>query len=367
MDTFGSKRQAKFAFVTVQPRDAGNEGGRSRAAMSQQEREKLIFGMMILSNHEAEPQHLEERDLPFRPHLPSANWFRCWGRTDAIEAHERTAFLLINQLGGLKALQMPGLAPMVALVDMFRRSSAVHDIRPDFDCYWDLHGSDLLPYYYESIVSSSPSEESFASTAGAGFSRLASVLPAKAISLFSDLACPDMVMSQCLQRHSTSAKEQRFLDVRNAIIHRLLSLPSWNDLPAYEQDRTNRLLYRICCTTCLVYSNGAMLPMPPHNGWNVRLTAQVRELLEKTDMSYWHSSMQSLLLWTILISGMAAYETENRSFFEQALENYLSHRPLTYEQAFSEVKNFVWSDSVCELGSRELWKASLQHYDSPVV
>ena len=295
------------------------------------------------------------------PHPFTSNESRCWGRTDAIEAHERTAFFLINQLGGLKALQMPGLAPMAALVDISRRSSAVHDIRPDFDCYWDLHVSDLLPDYYESIISSPPSESSFTCTAGAAFSRLANVLPAKAITLFSDLACLDMVMSQCLRRCSTNPKEQRFLDVRNAIIHRLLSLPSWDDLPAYEQDRTNRLLYKICCTTCLTYSNGAMLPMPPHNGWNARVTAQIRELLEKTDMSYWHSSMQSLLLWTILISGMAAYETENRLFFEHALESYLSHRPLTYGQAILEVKNFIWSDSVCEIGSRELWKASLQH------
>ena len=78
--------------------------------------EQLIFAVATLSRHELEPKHLgTEEVLLFAPHMPLANGMKPLGRFRATPQARAVLVQLINSLGGLGSLRIPGLANILAV------------------------------------------------------------------------------------------------------------------------------------------------------------------------------------------------------------------------------------------------------------
>lgn len=345
-------------------------------SLSQVEIERLVLSMGILGVHEFDPEHVQHKPLPFKPFHPAANWISLWGRSDPIEAHLQAAFALVLRLGGPKALLLPGLGYMTSLSDIF--FAACHLRRPVFrDCYWDdVHILDVLPDEWcrpaLDICDERPP------LPGGGFADLPGGLPPTALSVLTEVAYTDKVLAESNVKDHPTNPVQR---VRLATCQRLLSLPSWDEMEdegdppdhnAYDtpsqtdyRGKSHRAVYEICRLTCVIYANACFFPLPPHNGWNIRLTSRAMDLLDMANFDMWTLEIEGLYLWVLIICGMAAFDTMNRQWFENALGSYARRRSLSIDYTLGQVRRFAWSDSVCEAGAIELWDAAMTAQQRP--
>lgn len=338
--------------------------------LSQLDIERLMLSIGILGVHEFDPAHVEHKPLPFVPFHPAANWISLWGRSDPIEAHIQAAMGLAHRLGGPKALMTPGLGFMTSLSDIFFASC--HWLKPSFrDCFWDdVHIFDVMPDELCRPVSNLTDQ--LPSLPGIGFASLAGGVPPTALSVFTEVAYTDRILAGSnVQGHPTQPIQR----LRLATCHRILSLASWDEIRS-EADTTDqeacdtstqtgyrgksyRAVYEICRLTCVIYANACFFPLPPHNGWNIRLTSRAMDLLDIAGFELWTEDVEGLYLWVLIICGMAAFDTQNRQWFEIALGSYARQRSLSIDYTLEHARRFVWSDSVCEAGARELWDAAM--------
>jgi hypothetical protein len=151
-------------------------------------RQQVIFTILIMGSHDLKPKDLAERTWPthLQPHFPTLHLLHLWGRTDPVTAHDEAAFRLIENEGGLRMLDLPGVAGMAAFVDLLRSLSLLH--KPRFPCHWPGHMADLL---------FDPNEEAYklgnigATLAGTGFLQLRPALSKDAVSVLTEVALLD--------------------------------------------------------------------------------------------------------------------------------------------------------------------------------
>lgn len=148
--------------------------------------------------------------------------------------------------------------------------------------------------------------------------------------------------------------QTKFIDRRNSIQHQLLSLPFGSDLK--EGELGSRSVYECVRLATLIYSVGVTFPLPTMTGVFRRLASRLMIELEASRHDpAWVSTSQSLL-WVLVLGGIAAQGTEHRSWYVQNLLLVSSaSKVLTWRQILDEVKTFLWLDSACENGGRELW------------
>lgn len=189
--------------------------------LASEQREQLIFAILILGSHEVKAKDFEQMQSPFFSYFPTASLLHLWARTDPIHAHDNAAFTLIEGQGGLDALDSPGLAPMAALVDLLR--ACTQNVRPRFPCFWKHHVLDVMDDFIDHTGRPT------ATCPGIGFTLLATKLPASAISVLTEIACLDRLMSISSSQNASGSNIGFLLDVRNATLHRLCCLGPLNE------------------------------------------------------------------------------------------------------------------------------------------
>lgn len=295
---------------------------------------------------------MDEMDLPFEAHIPTANMLRLWGRFEAQVAHQNAAFALTNRQGGLHKLRTPGLSPTIALVDVLRAGS--YQRKPVFPCYWSTHVVDVLPEDIDVEVFLTSDRRP-----GIGFFKLPGGLPHSAASVFAEIACLDRIMSTFQGHTPTDAELVTLLDARCATLHRLFSLPAWDELTSEGQEKPHRAIYEVCRITAIIYCNAIILPIPLHNGWNDRCTAMLAELLTTADVEKRSADVSGLHVWALLIGGVAAQGTAQRPLFEVALKQWYATHPQSWSAIIAGLKEFVWSDHACKVAGAALLHRAL--------
>ncbi|KAI6810992.1 hypothetical protein KC332_g12384 [Hortaea werneckii] len=83
--------------------------------------EIVLVSVLLLAGNELDERSvngLAAADVPamhFQPHMPLCRWISVYGRMEGEPAHGAAMGLLVQQLGGLSKITMPGLADVVAL------------------------------------------------------------------------------------------------------------------------------------------------------------------------------------------------------------------------------------------------------------
>lgn len=145
-----------------------------------------------------------------------------------------------------------------------------------------------------------------------------------------------------------------FIDKRNAVQHQLLSLPSGEELTEGEVNSAS--IYECVRLATIIYSAAVTFPLPPLTGIFHNLSSALRNVLEesKTD-PHWRSSSKALL-WILVLGGIAASGTNEKSWYVLNLSIILSAMKLsTWNQVSIELESFLWLESACGSGGRDLW------------
>ena len=168
----------------------------------------------------------------------------------------------------------------------------------------------------------------------------------------------DVLLPFCQSLRRGDAEYDVLLMARSGFYHRLLSLPSWDELPEIEKSTTSRTTYELCRLTVLLYSSAVIYPMPAQSGWHLKRLASMRAVLATYTAQKVQTLDDSLLTWCLCVGGIAAFRTSQRYFFQSFLEETLHRWSLTSWSAVRKInRRFLWSDDACARGAAVLWDA----------
>lgn len=144
------------------------------------------------------------------------------------------------------------------------------------------------------------------------------------------------------------------IDTRNAVQHSLLSLPAASELE--YGDVSSGHLYESVRYTAIVYSVAVTFPLPPVTGVYDTLTKRLTELLEESREDVCWEMFPKVLLWVLVLGGIAASVTADRKWFVQNLAALSAAlNTLRWEDIVLELGQYLWLERACDVGGRSLW------------
>jgi len=145
-----------------------------------------------------------------------------------------------------------------------------------------------------------------------------------------------------------------FIDRRNSIQHRLISLPIGEDLNNGEA--SNILIYDAVRYTAMIYGAAVIFPLPALQGVFRKLATRLREVIGENGFNRGWQDYPKTLLWVLVLGGVAALETTERYFYVQKLACLSTiFNILEWDDIVIDLKNHLWLESACHAGGRDLW------------
>jgi hypothetical protein len=153
-----------------------------------------------------------------------------------------------------------------------------------------------------------------------------------------------------------------FGDCRNLVQHRLLSTPE-SSAPLHlifrdedSSSRQNLPLYLVCRYAALLFTIHVTFPIARSKATRMMLLQLLKEELENADLWSDEYMVPGLLLWCIMIDGIAAEHTTAREWYVAQLQNISV--PLgcpTWEDMCVHMQSFAWLGTACDGGGNAFW------------
>ncbi|KAK4554383.1 hypothetical protein LTR86_008591 [Recurvomyces mirabilis] len=315
--------------------------------------ETIIFAVMIMWHYDLQDHEIRDAgSLPFRSHMPSANWLHVYGRTQGVATHTRPLMALLARVGGIQSLKLPGLAFAISCGELIAASIAFRS--PELPQYWStaLSVEDLC---LKLRISTPP-------CLGHGFVRTAVTLwPAETLDVLIDLAGIDRVLEEVRTRPLTAEQKEKLIDTRNAIQYRLLSLPSLSSL-CRGPHCSVQIAYECSRVTATLYSNAVIFPLPLNTGWHTNLLTQLHVLLSDLDTLVYLTGSPDFLIWCLVVGGIASLGSSQHNWFVETLHSLVKKICIKqWAEVEDLLKGFLWSEEACGPGGLVLWEETTCH------
>lgn len=277
------------------------------------------------------------------PPLASVCELDFYSRLPYCRAHLHALFDLIEQRGGLTAIERPGLASALALNDLVTSFYTLQ--APRFALLKSYHS--ITACWRTSIDNSSSVRTSW----GSAFSRLPSHRMFERLrATISKIVMVSTHYERCWETMEISVLHE-ILPARNAALHDLLCLPPSHVATADD------CLYEICRHTAFAYMALALHPISRENSPNSELAKRLRALLSSASFHDLWSTYSSLLLWAAMLGGIMAKNTDMRSWYVRYLaRSGVKHTLVTWSSLRDLLSTYLWLDSECEEEGLALWK-----------
>jgi len=147
-----------------------------------------------------------------------------------------------------------------------------------------------------------------------------------------------------------------FMDRRNAIQHRLMSLPSGDELEPGEVSSPH--MYESIRLSGIIYSAGVTFPLPPSQGIFRRLSGRLKVILEESKFDQCWQLYPKSLLCVLVMGGIAALESEERCWYVRNLAVVSRSLDISeWDNVVEEMRHYFWLETACDAGGRLLWAA----------
>lgn len=158
-------------------------------------------------------------------------------------------------------------------------------------------------------------------------------------------------LDQYLRETASAPSLPSLVRARSALQHKLTSLQPVDMLLATFDDQTRE----ICRTTLLIFSNMVFFPLPHVSGVNTRLVASLRLSIAATGDEFLVQHL-GLVTWALMIGGIAAFPTENRTWFASTFRNNLLWHTDDWNEVEAVLEAHLWWSYVCEDAGKMFWK-----------
>nr|OQO19917.1 hypothetical protein B0A51_10532 [Rachicladosporium sp. CCFEE 5018] len=269
------------------------------------------------------------------------------------DVHVQAKGRIVNQIGGLEKISIPGLGDIAAYLEL-ANSSKLYQL-PRYENFWHAERLANLTKLGPGLLG----KPLASGGAGRGFFLHAQQgLTPRSLSILMQLsAVNERLKHETVQNAETAPEpDPHLLRLLHKLQHQLLSLPNWDDLDSREQKASVRHVYDCVRLAAVIYSNAVLLALPHHTGWHTALSHRLRDLIDLND---WRDdmTMYPVLPWVLTVGGIAAYRSQDRVFYEETLTELLQIMDSPSWKAVERtLGGFLWSRQACKHGAAMLWQ-----------
>ena len=149
---------------------------------------------------------------------------------------------------------------------------------------------------------------------------------------------------------------------RTAIQKRLLLLPSDEELSVMPL--FSPCLYEACRLAGLIFSIAVVFPVPKTYATLRTLSLRLKVSIEKSEIVRSRSSeVQYVLLWMLILGGVAALNKAERPWFVSQLVALVRILEIDWDGVEEIMENFLWLESACGSGGQLLWSEVMEYRD----
>ncbi|KIW66361.1 hypothetical protein PV04_05697 [Phialophora macrospora] len=302
-----------------------------------------------------------EQPIPTSPVSKGFN-FALYARFKPTEEHYRAAAELVRQRGGLETLP-PGLAHPLQLEDVHRANRCIGLPKFSLLAYLAERG-DNPAYAFETSASQ------LLSNLGSGFH-------------FCDDHDPDRRLRELVlqARNFTAAIDQyerndplrcplsELATQSIIILHRLLTLPKLGS-DAFEEPMTEEEhRYEIARLSTLIYANLVIFPSGSRDQPRHGLAELLHEQLclyhqqshdQGSTQASESSTIDSLVLWAVVLGGIASSGIAIRSWFAARLGMYMTNQRLVWGELDRTLHTLLYWDYVMAGPTEDLWNEAVE-------
>jgi hypothetical protein len=146
------------------------------------------------------------------------------------------------------------------------------------------------------------------------------------------------------------------LEIRNTIHYHIMSLPTASDIPSTAQ--VSPVKYDACRLSLTIYSLLILFPVPLMTEPYPNVAQLLKSELESTqlNLSIWMPDLE-LLLWVLMMGGIAALGTADRWWYVQQLRWLAAILEIdSWEHLRLTMVSILWLDIPCDFEGLVLWK-----------
>ena len=361
-DAFGPKQEHMLQIGEMESIKLINQAVRdpSRAVS-----DAVLLSIICMAHHRAPDEiSTQFQRTPFNPPFPRLQWLDAYGCLAPNMIHIRGLVELIKLRGGLRNIELDGLATTISLFVYFFRTfdrawiadlpsseifaAAVFCVSPIFD-FWPVDET-RLDMSVQEMLGFGPSDIQH------GFGKLQKIgITFQMAEAFQAAhTYINIVKASLTGPHDTGLLADR----RNLTEYTLLSVPAAADISAYFSDPAQQATYEACRLAGLIFGVGVIFPIPAQNSPLNRLAQQIHAILRQPNSTFlWSSpSTQIPLIWILTLGGIAAFGTPVRSFFASALVGIARRSGIhSWADVKKALEAMLWYDLACDQAGEALF------------
>ena len=176
----------------------------------------------------------------------------------------------------------------------------------------------------------------------------------QALGVFRDMRAYSGLLEKFCCGETCTYDRMELIDMRNAVQHRLGSLPLAADLGDVTMQQAG--FYECCRLTALLYACAVTFPLPTSTGWDRNLVRGIQQTLGNLALETWPVYRSDLHLWALILAGIAAFQKVERSWFVDKLRILAWRKGLSsWSKVVPILKSLLWMDIACQAGGMSLW------------
>jgi hypothetical protein len=170
-----------------------------------------------------------------------------------------------------------------------------------------------------------------------------------------------LAVGHYLQGKPFGLKLGEIAGARTAVQQRLLLLQTAEELniPS-SSSKPKPNIYECCRLTALIYSVGVVLPVPNSHSVLQELVRRLMKAIGVLDIRTFGVELGGVLLWMLVLGGIAALDTPERHWFASQLAWIVRRLDIDDWEGVEDILgSFLWLDNACGQGGRLLWSEAM--------
>ncbi|KAL4948980.1 hypothetical protein BDW69DRAFT_175378 [Aspergillus filifer] len=314
----------------------------------------MIFSVVCMAHNKAFDNPTALKSTPFTAPMQRLQWLDVYGSLPPNLVHIGGLIKMVNLRGGIDKIELPGLASIISFSDLVTSTTFLsRTVFPFVFLETSRKGmtmQELLGYTTATV-----------DQYHAHFQHLG--LPRSLAEVVCAINTYTALVDHCIQG-KMSYDPSLLADQRNFVHYNFVCLPP---APIYQdqnntftsQPRHQDLVYEIFRLATFIYSVGVVLPLPAQSTPIAKLAELLHNTLRSAPyLSLWYAPQaQPVLLWILMLGGIAATDTPYREWYVQTLWKVVhNNRIASYNDLKCYLALIAWYPVACDRPGMDLWE-----------
>ncbi|KAL3452230.1 hypothetical protein BJX65DRAFT_320157 [Aspergillus insuetus] len=309
--------------------------------------ETILSVLMMIESAEIPQDRQWRAESMFTPPLQGLQWLNVHGARLPNMQHQAGLCKLVKLKGGLQNVQIPGAASSIFYRALVNSTLTLSQPQLPFFSVYGHEVSDIV-FNFQCDPFEFDAETQTLRQYG---------LPLSLATVFQGMRLYTNAIYDYIDGAANACDVRMMCDQRNLIHYHILSLPPADH---FLNPGQKSAVYEACRISALIYSVGALFPIPAVGSPIQRLAILLQQELAGKELFAEYASKgndYSLLTWILAMGSIAASDVlAERAWFVQKLAEVSSRAAISSWTHFkSLLRSILWLDCACDRAGEKLW------------